>query len=269
MAKLTELMRLDGKKALVTGAAGHVGPVAAQVLLELGAEVVISDRDLGKLSAKGRELGLDDQHWISADLTHDRDMASLPRWAADRMGDLDILVHCAALTGTGADPRRIGWSVPFLSQSVSSFRYSLDLNLVAPFVFGQEMAEQHLDDQNGVMVLLGSIYGLVAPQRSLYENIQGVGEAPAGYSAAKGGVVALTRHLAAVLAPNVRVNSLVPGGLLRGQPAEFVRRYAERTPLGRMGTEDDLRGPLTFLCSGMSSYMTGQTIQVDGGWTIW
>lgn len=266
--RLTEMMSLKGRKALVTGAAGHVGKMVAETLLELGAEVTLTDRDAAKVQAVAQKLGLDDVHWLSADLTHEPDMAAAVRVPADRMGGLDIIVHCAALTGTGPGIRQ-GWAVPFEFQSLEAFRYSLDLNLTAPFVMAQEFMDEKCIGGPGVMVLFGSIYGIVGPQPGLYNGIDCVSQAPAGYSASKGGVVQLTRHLAAIMGPKIRVNSIIPGGLLRGQPREFVRRYSDRTMLGRMGTEDDLRGAICFLTTDMSSYVTGMSVVVDGGYTAW
>ena len=264
--KIAEMMDLKGRRALVTGGAGHIGPVAAQVLIELGAEVIISDRDPGKLGKKAKELGLDNDHWLAADLTHEPDMAMLPRFASDRMfGPLDIFVHCAALTGLG-DGIRQGWATDFGQQSVQAFRYSLDVGLVAPFVICQEMLNDK-PDTPGSVVIFSSIYGLVAPALSLYQGIQGVPVGPTGYSATKGGDIALTRHLASVMAPDFRVNCLIPGGIERGQPAEFVKRYSSRTLLNRMGTEDDMRGAIAFLASGLSNYMTGAAITIDGGFS--
>ena len=90
---------------------------------------------------------------------------------------------------------------------------------------------------------------------------------PAGYAAAKGGLIQLTRYLAAVLAPQVRVNAVAPGGLARGQDPQFVARYEERTPLRRMGTEDDVAGTVAWLASNEARYVTGLVLAVDGGWT--
>ena len=259
-------MSLKGKRALVTGGAGHIGPVAAQVLMELGAEVIISDRDPHKLGKKAQELGIDDDHWLAADLTHEPDMSMLPRFASDRMfGPIDIFVHCAALTGLGEGVRQ-GWATDFEYQGVQAFRYSLDVGLTAPFVICQEMLHDK-PDTPGSVVVFSSIYGLVAPALSLYEGIDGVPVGPAGYSATKGGDIALTRHLASVMAPHFRVNCLIPGGIERGQPDEFVRRYSSRTLLNRMGTEDDMRGAIAFLASGLSNYMTGAVLTIDGGFT--
>jgi NAD(P)-dependent dehydrogenase (short-subunit alcohol dehydrogenase family) len=92
---------------------------------------------------------------------------------------------------------------------------------------------------------------------------------PAAYAASKGGLLQLTRWLATVLAPEIRVNAVSPGGVLRGQPEAFVRRYETRVPLGRMATEADLKGAVAYLASDAAAYVTGQNLLVDGGWTAW
>ena len=92
---------------------------------------------------------------------------------------------------------------------------------------------------------------------------------PAGYAASKGGLIQLTRWLATVLAPDVRVNAIIPGGIWRNQPETFREQYVARTPLGRMGAEEDLKGAAAYLASDLSAYVTGQNLIVDGGWTAW
>ena len=92
---------------------------------------------------------------------------------------------------------------------------------------------------------------------------------PAAYAASKGGLIQLTRWLATTMAPAVRVNAIAPGGIFRNQPESFVERYTERTPLKRMAYEDDLLGATVFLTSSMSSYVTGQVLSIDGGWSSW
>ena len=92
---------------------------------------------------------------------------------------------------------------------------------------------------------------------------------PAAYGASKGGVIQLSRWLSTTLAPHVRVNAISPGGIFRNQPAQFIERYASRTPLGRMATENDFRGVIAFLATDMSAYMTGQNLLIDGGWGVW
>ncbi len=92
---------------------------------------------------------------------------------------------------------------------------------------------------------------------------------PAAYAATKGGLIQLTRWLSTTLAPEIRVNSISPGGIWRNQAEIFVERYVARTPLGRMANEKDFIGPLVFLCSDQGAYVTGQNIVVDGGWSAW
>jgi NAD(P)-dependent dehydrogenase (short-subunit alcohol dehydrogenase family) len=92
---------------------------------------------------------------------------------------------------------------------------------------------------------------------------------PAAYAASKGGLIQLTRWLSTTIAPEVRVNAISPGGIWRNQPDIFVKRYEERTPLQRMGTEEDMVGAVVYLASDLSKYVTGQNLMVDGGWTAW
>jgi NAD(P)-dependent dehydrogenase (short-subunit alcohol dehydrogenase family) len=92
---------------------------------------------------------------------------------------------------------------------------------------------------------------------------------PAAYAASKGGLIQLTRWLATVLAPDIRVNTLTPGGIARNQPEIFTERYIRRTPLQRMAVEEDFKGAALYLASDLSSYVTGQNLIVDGGWTVW
>ena len=114
---------------------------------------------------------------------------------------------------------------------------------------------------------VASIYGLVGPDWRLYEGTE-IGN-PAAYSASKGGLLQLTRWLATTLAPDVRVNSITPGGVFRDTPEPFLSRYLSRTPLGRMATEEDFKGAIAYLASDLSAYVTGQNLVVDGGWTAW
>ena len=114
---------------------------------------------------------------------------------------------------------------------------------------------------------MGSIYGTYGPDWGLYRQTR-MGN-PAAYAASKGGLLQLTRWLATTLAPQIRVNSISPGGIYRKQPKAFVNRYNARTPLARLATEDDVRGAVAYLASDLSRYVTGQNLSVDGGWGVW
>jgi NAD(P)-dependent dehydrogenase (short-subunit alcohol dehydrogenase family) len=122
----------------------------------------------------------------------------------------------------------------------------------------------------GAIVNLGSLYAAVAPDPALYDHLAGDPPflKPPAYSASKAAVVALTRYLARVWGPDgVRVNVLSPGGVAGGQDSEFTAKYCARVPLGRMAEPSDLAGPLVFLASEASGYMTGHDLRVDGGFT--
>jgi NAD(P)-dependent dehydrogenase (short-subunit alcohol dehydrogenase family) len=200
---------------------------------------------------------------LAADLRDEDAVRGAVRDTVRDLGGLDVLVHAAALVGTSTLP---GWSVPFAEQSVSAWDDALRVNLTSAFVLVQEARTALRASGRGAVILFGSVYARVGPDPDLYA---GTGLAnPVAYGVSKGGVLQLMRYLAAELAPNVRVNTISPGGLERGQSDAFLRRYEQRTPLGRMGTEADLKGAIAFLASDLSSYVTGHELVVDGGWGI-
>jgi NAD(P)-dependent dehydrogenase (short-subunit alcohol dehydrogenase family) len=119
----------------------------------------------------------------------------------------------------------------------------------------------------GSIVNLGSLYATVAPEPRFYDHLPGFVK-PAAYAASKAGVLQLTRYFARLWGPHgVRVNALSPGGVRATQDPEFIEKYCARVPLGRMAEPDDLRGPLVFLASDASRYVTGHELRVDGGFT--
>jgi NAD(P)-dependent dehydrogenase (short-subunit alcohol dehydrogenase family) len=264
---LRELGDLSGRVALITGGAGHLGRAIADVLAELGASVALLD-----LSAEGCETEarrLVSTHGARAmslplDLEKDGAARAAPESVQREFGRLDILVNNAALVGTSALP---GWSVPFAEQSIETFRRALEVNLTAAFALTQACAPLLAQSGHGSVVNVLSIYALVGPDARLYEGTSL--NNPAAYAASKGGLLQLTRWLATTLAPAVRVNAITPGGIFRDTPEPFLSRYVERTPLQRMATEEDFKGAFAFLASGLSRYVTGQNLVVDGGWTAW
>lgn len=249
---LRELGDLSGRRSLVAGGAGHVGRAVVEALGEAGARVLVCDREA------------DGPNTIRCDLADETAARRAVRDAVEQLGGLDVLVHCAALVGTSALE---GWAVPFAEQSVSAWDAALRVNLTSAFVLVQEASEALATSGHGSVVLFASTYGIVAPDFSLYEGTEMAN--PLGYGATKGGLLQLTRYLATALAPHVRVNAISPGGVERGQPTVFQERYRARTPLGRMATEEDLKGAVAYLSSDLSAYVTGHNLVVDGGWTAW
>ncbi|MGH9246595.1 MAG: SDR family oxidoreductase [Acidimicrobiales bacterium] len=268
MRSVAELMRLDGRVALVTGAAGHIGRTACETLAELGGTVAAADIDGSGCEKLAEALVRDfdaDASALTVDLGDEPAVRALPFRVLAEHGRLDILVHCAALVG--APEALPGWSVDFADQRVDTWRRALEVNLTSVFSLTQASAAALAANGRGVVVNVSSIYGLVGPDLGLYEGTD-LGN-PAAYAVSKGGLLQLTRWLATVLAPDVRVNAISPGGVERGQPEEFQERYLRRTPLGRMATEEDLRGAIAYLATDLSSYVTGHNLVVDGGWTVW
>lgn len=231
---------LEGQLAVVTGALGQLGPVWRRALAGAGAEVVGID----VLGADGVE---------QADVT---DRATLEAVLA-RVGTPRVLVNNAgidqppdAAAGTASD---------------DEFLRVLDVNTRGTFVASQVFGEAMRAAGGGSIVNIGSLYASISPIPELYDHLPGFVK-PAAYGASKAGVVQLTRWLARHLAP-VRVNALSPGGVRAQQDAEFLRKYCARVPLGRMAEPEDLVGPLLFLASDASRYVTGHELRVDGGFT--
>ena len=267
MKRIHELMSLRGRVAVITGGAGHIGQAMSEALAELGADIVIVDMASDKTHAVCDRLAKDfhvNALPVITDLEQDKQVRAAARKIVDRYGRLDSLVHGAAFVGTSTLP---GWITPFESQSTETWRRALNVNLTAAFCLTQACTPDLRASGHGSVINIASIYGLAGPDMRIYEGTD-MGN-PAAYGASKGGLLQMTRWLATVLSPEIRVNAITPGGVRRNQPDIFMKRYAERTPLKRMATEEDLKGAVAFLASDLSSYVTGQNIIVDGGWTAW
>jgi NAD(P)-dependent dehydrogenase (short-subunit alcohol dehydrogenase family) len=262
---LKELMNLQGRVALITGGAGHIGLAIGEALAELGAAVAVLDM-AGCEAAAER---LRDSYGVNTlpvqvDLNDEAVVRGAPEMVVEKLGRLDILVNCA---GFGRAAKLDGWVTPFEQQSAETWRKALEINLTASFVLTQACTPALRASGHGSVVNISSIYGMVGPDMRLYEGSDRGN--PAAYAASKGGLLQMTRWLATVLAPDIRVNAITPGGVWRNQPQDFLDRYNARTPMGRMATEEDLKGAAAYLASDLSAYVTGHNLVVDGGWTVW
>jgi len=264
---IKELSNLRGRRALVTGATGNLGKVIADTLAELGADLMLVDQpgsDFDSLTARLTERwGVAITHHF-CDLELQTQRTKLMEQVNNSSSGLNILVNNAAFVGTSD---LTGWNVPFEQQTLATWRRALEVNLTAIFDLCQGLTPLLRGAEGASIINIASTYGMLAPDWSLYEGTA-MGN-PAAYGASKGGLIQFTRWLATTLAPAVRVNAISPGGIRRNQPNQFIARYAARTPLQRMATEDDMRGAVAYMASDLSKYVTGQILAVDGGWGIW
>ncbi len=266
MKQIKELMNLSGRRAVITGGTGFFGRAFSNALAELGADIVFVDIDQKTLDKTANEL---QDKWdvsvdaFKCDLESEEERNELIL-SLKNLSNIDILINNAAFAGT---TNLQGWVEPFEKQTVDTWRRAIEVNLTAVFHLTKDLMPELSLNGDGSVINISSIYGVVAPDMSLYDGTA-MGN-PAAYSASKGGLIQLTRWLSTNMAPQVRVNCISPGGVERGQPEIFQDRYTKKTPLGRMATEQDMIGTIVYLASDLSGYVTGQNIIVDGGWCSW
>ncbi len=259
-------MDLSGRTALITGAAGGLGNAFSKSLASLGAKLILVDIDEKKLNgiaAEIRSLGNVEITIVKCDLEKENDRAELITNVLESNADLNILVNNAAFVGSSD---LTGWAEPFHLQSLETWNRALEVNLTACFHLIQGLSPLMKKSKGASIVNISSIYGHLAPDWTLYEGTSMSN--PAAYATSKGGLIQFTRWLASTLAPEIRVNAISPGGVLRDQPESFINRYEAKVPLKRMAHADDIVGALSYLTSDLSSYVTGTNLEVDGGWGI-
>lgn len=259
---IQQLFDLTGKTALVTGGTGWLGGSFCRALAEAGASVVISSREAGRAqeaaaalpSPKGAK-----HHGVALDHTNPKSIAQGFADAVKAAGKIDILLN------NGLDPVKHDLTdctfEEFVQQQVNTAGY-----FELARTFRNHVVERK---SSGSVIMVGSMYGQVASYPDAYE---GIGMAsPVAYHAHKGGTIHMTRHLAAYYAKdNVRVNCVSPGPFPgeKAKPA-MVERLSAKLPMKRMGKPHELKGALILLASDAGSFITGQNITVDGGWTAW
>jgi NAD(P)-dependent dehydrogenase (short-subunit alcohol dehydrogenase family) len=262
---------LDGHIAVVTGALGRLGPVWCEALLSAGARVVGLDLPDIAPSADYERLrhGAGDRlTTISADVRDRATLEAARQRFVDGVGEPGILVNNA---GIDQPP---GPAKSFRIEDVPAELFSgiLEVNVTGAFQAAQVFGPAMLRARRGSIINIGSLYASVSPDARFYDHLPSDPPflKPPAYGASKAALVNLTRYLATHWGPNgVRVNALSPGGVEGGQDPDFKRKFTSRVPLGRMATTQDLRGPLIFLASDASSYVSGIELRVDGGFTAW
>lgn len=258
---------------MVTGGLGILGRHFCHGLAEFGANVAVLDLDDGRCRELAAELSA--AHGVRAvgigcDVADACSVKKAIETAAGELGPITVLHNNAASKSADLD----SFFAPFEDYSLEQWRGVMSVNIDGMFLVAQAVG-RHMAEQGagGSIIQTSSVYGIVAPDKRIYEGSRYLGRqigSPAVYSASKAAVIGLTRYLAAYWADKgIRVNTLVPGGVESGQNGTFQQRYSARVPLGRMARPGEMVGALIYLASDASSYVTGQSIVVDGGLSAW
>lgn len=239
---MTKLFDLTGKVAVVTGASGFLGRHFVKALEQAGARVIGVD-----VKSPAEKLDITDEKAVEA-------------WV-EKQEKIDILVNSAANQSTKF--------CPLEEFSLSEWEAEMKVNLTGTFLMSRAVGQQMAKQKSGSIINISSIYGVVGPNFSIYKGTAIKGT-PLVYSVTKAGIIGMTKYLASYWgAKQVRVNAITPGGVYNQQDKKFVANYSQHVPLGRMAQPKDLLGALIYLASDASSYVTGQNLMVDGGWTAW
>jgi NAD(P)-dependent dehydrogenase (short-subunit alcohol dehydrogenase family) len=241
---------LNNKIVIVTGGNGLIGRSILKKLKNAGAISINIDIN---------HETTEDLTNLNCDITNQKSINEAINLIINKYGKIDGLVN-------NAYPRTDDWGNMFENIQYNSWQLNVDWQLNSYFYLSQQVSKFMIINKSGSIINMASVYGIVGPDFSIYENTTMT--MPAAYSAIKGGIINLTRYLAAYLGPQkIRVNAISPGGIYDNQPANFVNNYNNKVPLRRMGNPDDIAPAVTFLLSDEAGYITGQNLAIDGGWT--
>lgn len=266
MKNVKELFSLEGKVAIVTGGRGLYGASISEGLCEMGAAVVIASRNGIKCDEFAQTLR--DKGYsaigLSLDLSDDDSIKTLAKEVHDRYGRIDILVNNAV------DRRNM---TPLATATRQKLQDSASTNLNGQILLSQAVLEYMIQQESGSIINISSMRGLDSPHFPFYPPA--MGDQPVNYTTEKWAMVGLTKYMAGRYGKHhIRVNCIAPGGFNPGlsddpERKAFVDTYIANCPLGCWANEDDIKGPVVFLASEAANYVTGATVVMDGGWTIW
>jgi NAD(P)-dependent dehydrogenase (short-subunit alcohol dehydrogenase family) len=263
---------LDGQVAAVTGACGKLGPIWVEALLEAGAHVAALDLPGAPPSSAFDAVAARFPGAVrrfDCDITQCESIEAAGRLVVESLGAPAVLVNNA---GVDQPPDSPDGRHHLASLPIDQFRRMVEVNLLGTFQVTQVFGALMVQRGGGSIINIGSLYASVSPDPHFYDHLAGNApfiKSPA-YGASKAGVVSLSKFFATHWAlAGVRVNTLSPGGVLGGQDEQFKAKYGARVPLRRMAEAEDLKGPLVFLASRASSYVTGHELRVEGGFTAW
>lgn len=242
--------RVKNKIVIVTGGSGLLGKPMVEHLRANGATAINADINI--------ESNLEEGDFY-CDITSEDSVNKLINSVIEKFGRIDGFVN-------NAYPRTKDWAIKFEEVPLESWKKNVDMQLNSVFMINQKVLVHMKKQQSGSIVNIGSMYGVVGNDFTIYEGFGGT--SPAAYSAIKGGVINFTRYLASYYGKyNVRINCVSPGGIIDNQNSSFIERYEYKSPLKRMGKAHEIAPAVTFLISDEASFITGHNLMVDGGWT--
>ena len=271
---LDKIFDLSNKTIVITGSAGLLGSQYATTLSQAGANVILVDLDSKKnkkLENNIKKKYKTNPSSYSVNLTSKDEILKLKDEIVKNYDKIYGLINNAAFTAKMSKIKNIeNFSSPLEDYPLELWNKTLDINLTSVFVCSQIFGSQMVKNKKGVIVNISSTYGLVGADQRIYGK-SNINSPPSG-AASKGAIINLTRYLAAYWhGKNIRVNTLSPGGVKDSsyQDSNFIKKYSNKTILGRMAEKTEYNGAILFLMSDASSYMTGANLVVDGGWTAW
>src|SRR5574342_393213 len=273
---IQEKFDLAGRVGVVTGGGGQLGFEFCKTLAEAGAAVAVVDLNASASQATADSLTKCGYKALAlpTDITQPDSVNAAVEKVLSTFGRLDVLVNSAALDPK-FDPDAVKKGITpgaFEDYPLDQWNAAMNVNLTGIFLVTQACVKPMIaQGKKGSVINICSTYGLNGPDQRIYiKNGQRVAFKPVYYTVTKAGVMGFTKYLAAYFAgTEIRVNALTPGGVYNNHEEYFVKNYSAKTILGRMAKKDEMNGALLFLASDASSYMTGNNVVVDGGWTAW
>ena len=274
---------LKDKTAIITGGTGLLGSVYTHSLLSLGASVIIIDKKIDKtkfIKNLVKEYNLTKEiinkiKFVKCDITNKKQIDKSFKKIRSNLKNLKVLINNASLVKqVGNDDLRDTYK-PFLQMKQKDWEDFFSVDLTGTLLVTQKCIPFLRKNGGGSIINISSTYGILSPDQRIYESLSPKNskqkiEKPIGYSISKSGVLNMTRFLATKFAEDkIRVNTLTLGGVYDNNPKTFVKSYSNKTPLRRMADKNEYAGPIIFLATDASSYMTGSNLIVDGGWSTW
>jgi NAD(P)-dependent dehydrogenase (short-subunit alcohol dehydrogenase family) len=251
---------IKNQVTLITGGAGRIGSSFSKAIVRNSGKVIIGDISRDRGMALQEELGAENALFIELDTTDIDSIRETIELGKSEFGKIDSAVHCAYPTSSG-------WGRPFEEIEPDHLKQDLFSQLGGAILFSQQIIDFFRLQGYGNLIHISSIHGVSSPKFEHYQGTEMV--SPLEYSAIKSGVISITKYLSKYCRKdNIRVNSISPGGIQDNQPESFVKRYKESCNSKGMLDAEDICGILIFLLSKDSSFIHGQNIIVDDGWSL-